>query len=60
MVHAGRAKAGIEPRSDPSTADGVFSTGANALRLWTSAGVGAGVGFGVDGLHEVAKTVGLA
>ncbi|WP_144760259.1 DUF6531 domain-containing protein [Curtobacterium sp. 9128] len=47
-------------RFNPSSVDGVFSTGANALRLWSSAGVGAGVGFGVDGLHEVAKTVGLA
>lgn len=46
-------------RFNPSTRDGVFSTGANAARLWTSSGVGAAVGVGVDGVHAAAEYLGL-
>lgn len=60
LVHPRTAEAGIGPQFNLSTIEGVFSSGAKALRSPVSAGVGAGVGFGVDGLHKVAKTVGLA
>lgn len=45
-------------RFAPSTVEGVFSNGANAVRTWTSAGVGATLGVGSDGMREALKSVG--
>jgi RHS repeat-associated protein len=46
-------------RFNPSTVSGVFGAGANATRLWDSAGVGAAVGVGVDGARNALEYLGL-